>query len=171
VILLALSDFEAGFHHLAESSDTEADLQIYIDRYEKPYIVRILGVELAELFIANMQGTPAAPYTTLRDEFYEQDDCDKIWHSRGMKDFLKSAIFYHYITEAQAQHTQTGVTSQQAETSNVVGFENAHRYAERRFNESLPTVEAIQWKCETDAPDDFPTYNGTKIRANFYALF
>ena len=171
MILLTVDDF-TGFFELAQSTANIPLLQSYIDRYERDYIHRLLGVELGELYIADLTA-PSAPYTTLTNAFYEQDDCDVIWSSLGMKDFLKAAVFYHYVFQEQVQHSQSGVTISLAETSHVVTPENAAAFARRRYNaccvtyptsDKKTTAEAIQWKCETDDPDSFPTYNGTKIK-------
>lgn len=177
--LLQVSDF-VGFFKLALSNIQEEDLQVYIDRYEAEYVRKIFGVVmgdaiLQEILDANGQSLPISQ--AYSDEtaailfaFAKQDDNDCIFESKGLADVLRAFVFYHYITETQARHTPTGVIVNQAEVANIQSPYAAQRFAERKFNEALDSVDAIQWYCTTFAPADYPDYNGTTIKPKYDSL-
>jgi hypothetical protein len=170
-ILLSLEDFDNNFFELAKTDNSEQILQDYITRYEKHYILKLLGVTYGTAWITAIAGTPSPADLYIKNEFYEQDedDCDKVYHSRGMKEFLKAAIFFHYVKDTVATHSPSGVIAPDVETARVLSFENQTRYAEKKWNEALDTVDAIQWKC-SENETDYPDYNGTKFKPEFSAL-
>lgn len=155
---------------LAQSIETTEVIQEYIDRFENVYIRQILGVELGNLFIADANPGPATPpYDALEDAIIEQED-GIIYESAGMKQILIYFILYEYVKGEQAKNSQSGGVIANAETSNVLGFENATRYGETRFNEALEWAHTIQWYCCTFKPTDYPEFDGVKIRAKYSAL-
>ena len=170
MILLTTADF-AGYNYLNTTTATLTRLQAYIDRYEKQYICELLGVELGELFIADLaNASQDVRFVAIQDAFYEQTTGGTIYISKGMVDFLLCAVAYHYIKDTQYSHTTSGVAKMLTEAQKDQSGENAYRYAERRFNESLDTVDAIQWFCKTEAATDYPEYKGVAIAPKYAAL-
>lgn len=170
MILLETADF-AGYNYINTTTATLVRLQAYIDRYEKQYICELLGVELAELFIADLANVSQdAIYVAIQNAFYEQADSGTIYISKGMVDFLLCAVAYHYIKDTQYSHTTSGVAKMLTEAQKDQSGENAYRYAERRFNEALDTVDAIQWYCDIENSADYPTYKGQKIAPKYAAM-
>lgn len=168
MILLQKSDFNT-FFKLAQTTATDPVLQAYIDRYEKKYILELLGVTYGTAWITAIAGTPSAADLAVKNEFYEQDDDGTIYHSRGIKDFVAAAVYYHYVFDTDHLHSQSGVTHPQAETSYVVDFANQARAAEQKWNtDALDTAEAIKWYCEDN--DDYPTFEGKAFKPRFSAL-
>lgn len=170
-ILLSIDDF-TGYHTLALNDSDETLLQAYITRDEKLAIVELLGVELGEAFIAGIgAGSPDAKWTAIRDEFYEHDtDCNRMRHSRGIKEWLKAYVYYQFVFKTHDRHTQHGVAIGQSETSYVVTASNAARNAERRWNEALDTVEAIQWYVQENEDDYDEEYKGITIEPAYSDL-
>jgi len=168
--LLVTTDDFTGTYRLAESIGLTALLQEYIDRYERYYIRQLLGATMGDDFIADKSSPTQDPiYVVLEDAFAMDDNADVI-ESKGMVDMLVAMIFYHFISETQTNHTQSGIAKQAVETSGVLTPENAFRYAESRFNSALDTVDAIQWYCESYAPEDYPDYNGQEIKPRYSAI-
>lgn len=177
VILVSVSDF-AGFQLIPKSTQSTPLIQTWIDRYEAKYICELLGVELGKLFIASTPTTTADPrFVAIRDAFQFQPDY-KIEESKGMKDFLLSIIFYHYVKDNQDKLSLTGVTENQSEAQKDKSPLDAYRFGERKFNESLNTVDAIQWYCKfyanqlypNDITKQYPEYKGQCIKPKFAAI-
>jgi len=176
-IIVTVNDF-TGFQLIPKSTQSRPNIQAWIDRYESDYIRQLLGVELGNLFIASTPLTTVVPrYVTIRDAFQYQPNF-KIETSKGIKDFLLNAIFYHFVKDNQDQLSLTGVTSNISEAAEDKNSLNAYRFGERKFNESLDTVDAIQWYCKFYAnqlyPDDptkqYPEYKGQCIKPKFAAV-
>jgi len=183
MILLTTSDF-TGYFNIPTSNarETLALLQTYIDRYEKMYLCQLLGVELAELFIADLaNASQEARFTVIQDEFYFDSSTRTgvQYHSRGMVDFLSALVFYHFVTENAAQLTTNGVTVSVTENGSVLSPEGAYRFAERKWNEAQSTSEAIYWYIKYEAPRVYPTdpdmlyteFNGHCLDFRFSPIF
>lgn len=175
MILLDLDYFNTLFS-LAQSNATDPTIQAYIDKYEASYIKRILGVSLGEKFITDVKGEDVdsdeieARFQILIDGFVKQNSCGSIYENAGMKALLASLIYYHYVTETQVRHTQSGVTLNQAEVSTILTPENATRQAETKWNQALCSIEAIQWWCGTEDEATYPEYDGIYFRPRYSPL-
>lgn len=175
MILLDLDDFKTEFS-LAQSNASDATIQEYIDKYEPKYIKRILGVELGEKFITDVKGEDLdsdeieARFQILIDGFDKQSSCSTIYENAGMKKILAALVFYHYVSDTQAKHSQSGVVTNQAEVSTVVTPENATRFGEQKWNEALASIEAVQWWCGTEDSANYSEYDGTYFRPRYSAL-
>lgn len=173
MILVELADFASGKYKIATTNVTETDLQDYIDRYEKPYIYKIFGVELGQLIIDDINGGSTSDpieqrLQNLIDSFVLQaNSCwpftRKVYESLGLKDILKAAIYFHYVKEDQSKHSQSGVTQGDAEVSKVSTVRTAVAFAEKRWNEALGSVEAIQWRCRHYEASEYPEYAGVYL--------
>lgn len=173
MIILQLSDFNKKYS-IAQSNNTDAALQECIDDFEASSIKKILGVELGTAFIAALAADPTPPlpakYVAIRDAFIEQsNNCKRIYESKGMKDALAAIVYYEYVSNDQAKHTQSGVVTNASEVSNIASPENAERLGEQKYNEALDTIWAIQWKCENDK-ETYPDYKGIKFSAKYSSL-
>lgn len=170
MILLTTAMF-TGFNYINTSNNSISRLQSYIDRYEKQYICQLLGVELGELFIADLaNASQDVRFVTIQDAFYEQTAAGTIHISKGMEEYLLAAVAYHYIKDTQYSHTISGVGKKLLEAQKDQTGENANRYGEKRFNEALDIVDAIQWYCKTFDTATYPEYKGIKIAPVYSAI-
>ena len=175
MILLELSDFNL-YNRLAQSEDVDPVIEDYITRFEATFIKRILGVELGELFITDIQGEDSDSaaieerFQTILDPFTKQDGCNQIYDSKGMKDILAGMVYYEYVIDTQAKHTQSGVVNGDAEVSNILSPINAGRFAEQKWNAIMPSIHAIQWWCGVEDEANYSEYAGTYIRAKYSNL-
>lgn len=88
---------------------------------------------------------------------------NQFMQSFGLKDMLLCDIYYFYVSETQARHGQSGVTSTSAENAEVQSFANAMRFGENKWNNGgLDTWFAIQWLCRVKNISDYPDYTGTR---------
>ncbi len=169
MIFVALEDFDEGFLTIATNNFSEEDLEAYVDRYEQYYLAKLLGADLAQTLIDDV-GSQTTENQVLLDEWFanDEDDCDKLYHSRGLKEVLLACIFFHFIFNQDSQSAQAGTVKAISETSNNT---SAPGHARRRYNACLETVDAIRWKCLTDAPDDYPDFKGQIFEPSTAGLF
>lgn len=186
MILLTVADFVTYFSiPVSVARETEADLQVYINRFEKYYIVKLLGATLGELFIADLANASQEDrFVVIEDEFYldNPNSCysdyfgyyyteGSVIISRGMADMLKGFIFYEYVSANQAKLSQNGVTVSVDEGGTIQSPQNGYRFAEKKFNECLQTFRAIQWYIRQYAPSntdyEYPEFNGTFLAPRY----
>lgn len=94
---------------------------------------------------------------------YYNSNRNQFMDSFGLHDMLLCDIYYCYVSETQARHTQSGVASTSAENAEVQSFSNAMRFGESKWNNGgLDTWLAIQWLCRVKNNSDYPDYTGTR---------
>ena len=121
------------------------DLQLYIDKYEPYYLVRLLGADLKALFEADLTVTTpqvpqTSPYTEIFNPF-EIDDSSCLYVSDGIKQMLVQLIYFHYTREQGHKNTQSGTVNVNAENSIMsLSFNDISSY-----NEGISNYQIIQW--------------------------
>ena len=164
---IKVAEFEAL---LATNAKANIVIQEYIDRFEKKYIHQILGVKLGDLFLADAEPPPSTGvFKVLEDPISEQED-RRIYESLGMRKLLVFFILYHYVKDKQSAQGLSGTIFSNVETAIVLGFENATRYGEVRFNEALVWARTIQWFACEFKPEDYPKYDGVHNRPKYSPL-
>ena len=176
-LIVCLDDFAGGQFKIATDIYTKKDLEDCICQYEKPYIKKILGDALGQLFIDDIDNKEPQTqiYKDLFDAFHIQPTCyyeyinwdlyftKKELYSFGLKKVLLSAIYYHYISESQYIHSTVGTAVNKNEASVVLTFNNNLRIAEKKFNAALESIDAIQTKCFQDTTN-YPDFNGQGVK-------
>lgn len=145
--IVNITDF-VGFHYLAQSSIADPTLQYYVDRYEKQYLVSLLGEDYTAFYSALDTNNPPIDADTLAwyDPFIATESCSCsscYFRSEGIKDMLTGLIFYHYAHDNQAKFSLTGVVFNNNENSVVATPEQAEAYILERYNEAVRTYNAI----------------------------
>ncbi len=177
MILVTIDDFN-NFYSLAQSNQTIPVLQSYIDKYEEVFIKKILGVELGQLFIDDITGMDSDSgdiedrFIVLRDAFIKQSsfNCEQIFESIGMKNLLAGLIFCEYVSDTQMVHAQNGVSGSDSETSKATIPENAARFGEQKWNDSLGSIRAIQWWCGWEDKENYPEFKGVRFKPRYSPL-
>ena len=138
-MFITIADFSAsGKYELHTGIYDVARLQAYIEKYEKRYLVNLLGVKLYEDFIAN-QTNPE--FVFIYDPFeFDYSRCVII--SEGMKDMLSGFIYFEYLKDLTNQITPSGNVRPIGENSADVSTLYTMMY--NRYNESIRTYKAIQ---------------------------
>lgn len=157
--ILKDTDFK-GEYSIPQDSFTE--LQQYIDKYEKEYLVDLLGIELYKLFIADLTGaTPQTPqtviYQTIFNEILEKINSVDV-HSEGIKKMLVQFVYFHYMRELQYSKTKSGGVINQSENSAKDFSFNMVKV----FNDGCGNAEAIQFYILVKLTD-YPTFYGRTI--------
>lgn len=152
-------DFVGKFSLTTNGYET-TDLNIYIERYEKKYLVELFGLELYELWFASVElPLPEPIYTKLKDAFFDQLECGEILESKGIQDMLLGFIYFHWLRDSKVTQTINGGVKVQSELSERGGNQNSNLFG--RYNESIDTYKAIQrYILEND--DIYPTFKGVE---------
>lgn len=153
------SDF-VGIYGLSLPSYSLIDT--HIAKYERHYLLRLLGSELYTAFVADLTGTPEEPQATRFEAIFEAlsyDDGDVLVDSPGMLEMLKGFIWYHYVIDNNLLHTIGGMVSNLTENSTQeIGAKGA-QFVLSKQSEATKVYIAIQ-KYIDDNIDDYPEYNG-----------
>lgn len=157
-LLILKSDFTGKF---AIAQNDFSKLDLFIDKYEKEYLIDLLGSALYNLFEADLDSqTPKQPQSLIYQDIYNPfhyDEGDCIIRSEGMREMLKGFLYFEFVREQKYKNTDTGVFVHSNETTREVGFTELNIYG--RYNESLRTYRAIQaFICKNNT--DYPDYNG-----------
>lgn len=159
--ILQTSDFTGQFQ-LAQNHLT--DISTYFERYEREYLVKLLGAELYADFYANLTGTPSVPastpYTTIFNVLTFDDG--RPYVSNGIKFMLKCYVFYHYVRDNNLYHSITGLVSSGIENATPQIEAKGAQYIITRYDEGVATHQVIQRYIELHLAD-FPNYNGVKF--------
>jgi hypothetical protein len=158
--LTAPSDYIGQFK-IPVNQFTTTDLQSYIDKYEKKYLTDLLGVELYDLFIADIvSNVPVtAIYLAIYNAFAEDDTvgsgCQH--RSEGMKEMIKGFVYFHFTRDLYSQSQMNGKVKN--EFSNSTQARMLETNMNDNFNESVKTYKQIQWYID-DNLTLYPTFNG-----------
>lgn len=168
--VIQYTDF-TGVYRLAVNNYTSTNLQVTINQHETNILYKLLGQELATLYLANLtNGVPTdARFLTIHNAFLKGETSDPK-QSIGIKNLLLAYVYYEYITGNTTISTDAGETKLETETANVQSQENNFRKAESRFNAMLDSWEAIQWYCSEEASADYPEFAGISEGARFFGL-
>lgn len=153
--ILIPDDFGNGEYKIPQNCFDS--IQSYLDKYEKFYLIKLLGAELYDLFIADLNaGVPTSTiYLSIFNEFrIDRTGCVRI--SEGIKEMLKQFCYFHIIRDLGVKKGIGGVGKYNNEVSEnrYDGFNIVEA-----LNEGVDNAKAIQWFiCDKDI--DYPTYNG-----------
>lgn len=160
--ILQISDFDNGSTAIPTNPNQEADLQLMIDYVEAYYLPRMFGVELNDLFLADLVGgVPTSPrFVYVFDAFTDQSNT-AIISSDGIKAMLKGLVYFHYGREQQTRITTVGakqVNSENSENRSSI----QHDYMQR-YNCSIGDYKAIQHYMSEINAADYPEYKGVSM--------
>ena len=174
-MVLVTPEHFVGRIELARSTKIDTVLEEYIERFEAKFIRQILGVELGNLLIADVQAESGSDpieerFTNIIEPFQIQEDCSPIHESAGLIDVIASMIFFHYVTDRQVLQSQSGAKRAAAEASVILTPREAQRQGESVWNEALSSIEAIQWRCSVHEYDTYPEFMGVRIPPQYSSL-
>lgn len=138
-------------------------LDTYIEKYEKHYLIKLLGGQLYGLFIADLTITdPQIPQTTrfinLFNAFYEDYD-EQLIISEGIRKMLVQFIYFHYVRELQTENSASGTVTNSVELGVNAKYKGNIVTA---YNQGVKNAQAIQWYiCKNEA--DYPEENIQEI--------
>jgi hypothetical protein len=136
------------------------ELDAYILRYEKIYLVQLLGKELYDLFIADLDaGTPQQPTTQRFIDIYnsfEQDESNCIVVSEGMRLMLIQLIYFHFVRDQAYFNSPVGTVHAKVSASSDPGY-NGYNLTSS-YNRGIENYRSIQWKI-LDESATYPEEN------------
>ena len=138
-------------------------LDTYIEKYEKHYLLKLLGGELYGLFIADLTITdPQIPQTTrfinLFNAFYEDYE-EQLIISEGIRKMLVQFIYFHYVRELQTENSASGTVTNSVELGVNAKYKGNIVTV---YNQGVKNAQAIQWYiCKNEA--DYPEENIQEI--------
>ena len=159
--IIQLSDF-TGEYKLPDNK--YFDKQLYLDKYEKEYLVNCLGAELYKLFIADLVGgvPQSQTYLDIYNEFQE-DNNNCVRQSEGMVKALVQVVYFYIIRDLAVSKTNTGVVFNDNETAKGP-FYSGYNIVES-YNEGIKNLREIQWYI-CDNSTNYPDYNGQYLSYN-----
>ena len=153
------SDF-TGIIAVSSNKFTDDGIQDYIDKWESKYLQDLLGVDLYNEFIADLDTapniTPAsiptdAKFTVIFNSF-ALDDGSCIRRSEGMKQMLRYLIYFDYVRDRNFAIDITGANK--ASYSNAETVKINETRAIENWNLGIKTYNMIQWYI-TDNPNSY----------------
>ena len=144
--ILQITDFDNGRFELPSNTWQDDSFLEYINRVETKYLPQLFGVELYNLFIADLTGTPEVPtsarFLQIFNAFNDQTD-DFITQSEGMKAMLQGLVYYLYTRDRVSRITTDGLkvtTGENSENVSGIGHDLNSRY-----NEAIENYKVIQY--------------------------
>lgn len=152
---------------------TEPKMQLYIDRYEPRYLRSLLGVDMYNDFVADLDtspgpivpaSVPTSPKFTVIFEPFQFDEaamsnCQHI--SEGFKEMLKLFIMFEYSRDNQHVFGITGATQNNYSNSELTRLVKTQ--CRENYNTALSTYNQIQWYIDDNPNDyDYDNHNGLR---------
>lgn len=141
------------------STDNFSGIDAYIIQYERHYLLRLLGSDLFDLFIADLSGDPSVPgsarFLDIFNEFHS-DENGTLRDSEGMKRMLIQFVYFHYVRDQNFQNSKTGVVRNVNSNSTALPY-NGYNLIES-YNQGIRNYDTIQWFIR-DNDSDYPEEN------------
>ena len=154
--LINVSDFSAkGKFELHTGMFDTPRIQSYIDKYEKKYLIQLLGVELYDEFQADLLvpvvGVPTEPRFVKIFKSFGMDKAGCVIYSEGIIEMLKGFIYYEYVKDLTNQMTPIGNVVPTGENSK--DGTTLYSMMFTRYNEACKNYKTIQyWICFNSDP-------------------
>ena len=151
------TDFKGQY---AVSQSCYGSLNDYIVKYEKQFLIELLGAELYLLYIADLDGaTPQAPQTQrfidIHNSFnLDEDNC--IRSSEGLRQMIVQFIYFYYTRDTNFSPSDSGVMRTVSEVSSILPY-NGYNLIES-YNQGVKNYHEVQWFI-CDNSDIYPEEN------------
>ena len=167
ILGITYNSFGKGKFELHHGMYEQAKIQAYIDKYERQYLIKLLGVELFNQFVADLVANVPqdVKYLKIYNSFeFDNVNCN-IYISEGMIDMIKGFVYYQYLKDLTNTVAVSGNVRPLGENSENVSTLNTMIYT--RYNDSVRTYKAIQqYIC--DFSSDYLKYNGQGIKTVYW---
>lgn len=163
--ILTTDSFKNGRYKIPLNPKQETALEEAITYCEDFYLPKMFGVELYNLFIADLVGgVPTAPrFVKIFDPFNDQTD-EILVRSEGVKEMLKAFVYHRYVRDVTTRVTTVGIfksTNENAEHVSAIGHDVTIRY-----NEGVKSFKTIQYYMDVIDPDNYTEFEGVKLNFN-----
>jgi hypothetical protein len=153
-LLIVKEDFVGKFNLVKSINDT---IESYISIYEENYLRELLGINLFNLYkadVVNYLPVTTSYLTITNPLFVEQNGYSII--SKGLKNMLLGFIFFEYVRDVKIKQSMSGAVVNKVDSSNN---EFTQEYLYQRYNESIDIYKNIQLYIELNKAT-YPSYNG-----------
>jgi hypothetical protein len=153
-LLIVKEDFVGKFNLVKSINDT---IESYISIYEENYLRELLGINLFNLYKADVVDylPESIEFLTITNPlFVEQDGYSII--SQGLKNMLLGFIFFEYVRDVKIKQSMSGAVVNKVDSSSN---DFTQEYLYQRYNESIDIYKNIQMYIELNK-DIYPSYNG-----------
>lgn len=163
-MILSISDFENGIYKIPVNPSQEVDLETAIKDAQNKYLPKLFGVELYNLFLADLAlptvGEPTAPRFVAIFEPLLEKVGDFTFQSEGIKEMLKGFTYFHNIRELPTEVTTTGI--KKTESDNSTNATAVNHDVARRYNDAVSIFKVIQCFIE-EKEEVYPEFDGSDI--------
>lgn len=164
-LIIDTDDFTDKF---AIAQNNFSQLSNYISRFERTYLYKLLGKELADLLIADL--TSQVPTTQRFIDIFEpmNSEVNGIYYqNNGMKQMLLGFIWFEFQRYDKAKSTIAGTYANVNENSREVGFGELNLYG--RYNQAVDDFKEIQRFCSNNFTD-YPEYIETELSFSHWSI-
>lgn len=161
-------------YYIPKTNGQEEELQSYIDQVECDYLPLLLGVELYELFIADLDTNNEPQAQIYKDIFepfkrqYENhciDQSSRVLVSDGMKAIIMGLTYFIYLRDRITRVTTVGLKQTEGVNSSNVG--GVRHDLNSRYNQAVGSFLVIQeFITKINNCVDYPTFKGQAIEYN-----
>lgn len=158
------TDF-TGKYHIPVTKYNDTILDEYIEKYERKYLTMLLGVELYDLFMDELDAhnPPTTPIYKVIYDYLAFDSTCQTFVSNGIKEMLIGFIYFHYVSDGQQYQSPIGIVGQNGENGEVL---NITSLSIQRYNDNVDSFRAIQQYIEENS-SDYLSYNGQYLRYEY----
>ncbi len=160
-ILISKEDFEEGQTSISTNSFTLAEVDLAIDTYEKTLLIELLGIELFNLFDADLDAmVPQSPiYLEIYNSFFKEIN-NKLVESKGMKQMLVKWVWFYYVR----QQSQSNSIAGNVQSDSTASSPSRMSYATlmKEYNECIETFCAIQTYINSVKDASYPAFKGVR---------
>jgi hypothetical protein len=144
-MIVSIGDF-TGKYELHTGIYDQSKITAYIAKYEPRYMRELLGAQLYEDFVSDIDqqsNEPKSPnFQTLYNPFAVDVNLYRILESEGIKEMLIGFLYFEYIKDTSNTITPFGNTVSRSELSKLATSLQSLMY--NRYNESVRTFMAIR---------------------------
>lgn len=151
---LVLQEDFVGQYKISTGRFSANDLQLYIDKFTKQYLLELFGKEFYDLFEADLDmSNPQVPQTQRFLDIYNEFFLDNTlcnYKSDGIRKMLVKLIYFHFKRDEPNFGTVTGQIRNENENATNLVY-NGYNLVEA-YNEGITDYLAIQhfmlWNTE-----------------------
>ena len=155
-------DFNYGKFLINDNDYTRQNLGEYIDQQELSILYALLGVELTNLFVADLddESIPQSDrFLSIYDQFAYNRHNGSLVVSKGLKELLKGFIFFEFTRDQNSKNNINGNSQNIYDSGDLVTAEKNGIY--QKYNLSVDDYQAIQTYIH-DNISIYPEYLGIK---------
>jgi hypothetical protein len=159
LIISSSEDFNFGRYMINDDDWTRQSLKQYIKLNEKKLLYDLLGIELADLLLLDLdqyKEPQNARFTAIFNPL-SFNFKDKIYHSEGIKEVLKGLVYAEFTKEQNFKNNINGNSQNLYEQGEVISSKMAG--LTNKYSEAIDSFWSIQVFC-CDNRDVYPEFNG-----------